>query len=118
VPQFQQAGPAAPQLPGQRRRRLTLGHATQQHDQLRRPPVRAGQHRPGENVERPAALATVIKDRRAIAAVDFESVIDRRTAIRTGQTGGMQCRFQPGVTRVLIHQIRNREIHSHDRTSM
>lgn len=73
VPQVQQVSPAALQLPGQRRRRLTLGHATQQQDHLRRPTVRAGQRRPGENIERPPAFATEVKHRRAIAAVDQES---------------------------------------------
>jgi hypothetical protein len=35
--------------------------------------MRAGQRGPGKNIERPPAFATVVKNRRAIAAMDQES---------------------------------------------
>jgi hypothetical protein len=110
VPQPQQLHPVALQLAGQPRRRHALGEAAEDQDEFGGAPGGLLQGRAGEGVEDPAAaLAAVVEDRVAVAAMDAEAV---GATPRAGQAVGVESPDEPGVAGGLVHQIGDREVHS------
>jgi hypothetical protein len=106
----QQLRAIAPQLTGQRGRRHPLGEPAHDQDQLDGPPLGRVQGRAGEGVEDPPArLAAEVEDRGAVTAVDAQVVA--RPAPRAGQAAGVEPLDQLGIAGVLIHQVRDGEVH-------
>jgi hypothetical protein len=106
----QQLRAVAVQLAGQLGRRHALGEPTHDQDQHDGSPFGPVQGRSGEGVEdSPASLAAEVEDRGAVTAVDAQVVA--RPAPRAGQAAGMEPLDQLGVAGVLIHQVRDGEIH-------
>src|SRR5262245_4271655 len=110
VPQLEQVLAVAAQLAGHPGRRLGLGDAAEDQQQLRRRPADAPQGRAGEGVEDAAAAAALEVDHRvAMAAVDAEAV--GGPAPRAGQAVGVQQLDEPLVAGVLVHQVDQGEVH-------
>jgi hypothetical protein len=110
VPQVQQLGAVAIQLPRQLGGGDALGKTADDQYQLAGPPLEAMQSRAGEGVEDPLAVAaTEVQDRVAAAPVDDHPVVSLAT--RAGKTVGMQPLYELLVAGALVHQVDDREIH-------
>jgi hypothetical protein len=110
MPQVEEVHPVAAQLAGELGGRDALGDATEDQDDLRRPPLRALQGGPGPGVEDAAASAAlVVHDGVAMAAVDAEAVGGAATG--AGQAGGVEHGQELGIAGALVHQVGEREVH-------
>jgi hypothetical protein len=110
VPQVQQLGAVAIQLPRQLGGGDALGKTADDQYQLAGPPLEAMQGRAGEGVEDPLAVAaTEVQDRVAAAPVDDHPVVSLAT--RAGEAVGMQPLYELLVAGALVHQVDDREIH-------
>jgi hypothetical protein len=110
VPQVQQLGAVAIQLPRQLGGGDALGKTADDQYQLAGPPLEAMQSSAGEGVEDPLAVAaTEVQDRVAAAPVDDHPVVSLAT--RAGETVGMQPLYELLVAGALVHQVDDREIH-------
>jgi hypothetical protein len=110
VPQVQQLGAVAIQLPRQLGGGDALGKTADDQYQLAGPPLEAMQGSAGEGVEDPLAVAaTEVQDRVAAAPVDDHPVVSLAT--RAGETVGMQPLYELLVAGALVHQVDDREIH-------
>ena len=106
----QQLRAIAVELTGQLGRRHPLGEPAHDQDQLDGSPFGPMQGGAGEGVEDPPARpAAEIEDRGAVTAVDAQLVA--RTAPRAGQAAGVEPLDQLGVAGVLVHQVRDGEVH-------
>jgi len=110
VPQLEQVLAVAALLARHAGRRLGLGDAAQDQQQLRRRPPRPVQGRAGEGVEDSAtAAALVVEDRVAVPAMDAEVV--GGPAPRAGQAAGVQQGDEAVVAGLLVHQVDQGEVH-------
>jgi hypothetical protein len=110
VPQVQQLGAIAIQLPRQLGGGDALGKTADDQYQLAGPPLDAMQGCAGEGVEDPFAVAaTEVQDRVAAAPVDDHPIVS--LAARVGQAVGMQSQYELLVAGALIQQLDDREIH-------
>jgi hypothetical protein len=110
VPQLEQLLAVAAQLAGELGGGHPLGDASEDHHQLDGPPLGALKERPSEGVEHPpAARATVIDDRVAVAVVDDQPVA--RPTPGAGPAVGVQPADERAGAGALVHQVRDREIH-------
>jgi hypothetical protein len=110
VAELQQLEPVALQLAGQPGRRRAMGEAAEDQQQLDGPPLRAPQRRAGEGIEdAPAVAAAVLEDRGPVPPVDVEGVM--AMTARAGQAIRMQPGDQLVVAGLLVHQLRDREVH-------
>lgn len=111
MPQVQQLRTIAPQLTGELSRRDPLGDPADDQDQFDGSPLEPVEGRAREGVKHSVAMTTPeIQDRGASSAVDPHEVAPM--AAWAGEPVGVQPRDELGVTRLLVHQLGDREVHS------
>jgi hypothetical protein len=115
VPQVQQLGAVAIQLPRQLGGGDALGEAADDQYQLAGPRLEAMQGRAGEGVEDPLAVAAAeVQDRVAAAAMDDHAI--RGVTARASDPLGVEPADEAVVAGLLVHQIDDREVHGCLRT--